>query len=276
MPGPARPIMPKGGFVEFKTLHLEIEGVRATLRFNRPAHYNALNELMSRELLQALQVVQEQESLRVLVLKGQGKAFHAGGDVKAFREAEAGISGYVRRTVTDFHAFINELIRLPLPVVCAVNGVAAGAGFSIAMAGDVVIASTAARFTVAYSKLGASPDGGLSHFLVRLVGVRRAMDLYLSNRILNAAEALELGLVSRVVPADDFEAEVEAAVESLAQGPTLAYAKAKQLFYQSHDHPLDTQLNREGERIVASTGTDDFLEGIRAFQEKRAPSFKGR
>jgi 2-(1,2-epoxy-1,2-dihydrophenyl)acetyl-CoA isomerase len=162
------------------------------------------------------------------------------------------------------------------PVVAAVNGVAAGAGFSIAMACDLVLASAEAVFTVAYSRIGASPDGSMTYFLVRQLGTRRAMELYLTNRVLTAQEAAAWGLVTEVLPAAGFlDAALERAAQ-LAAGPTAAYGLAKELFYQSFNNQLETQLELEARGIIAASRTADFREGTQAFSEKRQPTYQGR
>ena len=262
--------------MRFETIDLEQQGAVATLRFNRPAHYNALSLQMSQELLQAALHLRANATVRALVITGTGKAFHAGGDIKAFLEEGDGVADYVRRALTNFHAFLIELHRAPWPVITAVNGVAAGAGFSLALAGDLCMASEEAGFTVAYSRIGASPDGGMSHFLTRAIGPRRAYALYLSNRVLTAREALDWGIVHEVVPAAELSERAAQLAASLADGPTLAYSRAKELIHQALDHSLETQLTREAERIVASSRSEYFREGIQAFVEKRPAHFRGR
>lgn len=262
--------------VKFETIELSKEGPVATLRFNRPESYNALNDRMAPELVDAIIDVQNDDNVRVVILTGEGAAFHAGGDVKAFVGAGDGVPLFVDRLVIPFHAFISHLVRMPKPVVAAVNGTAAGAGFSIAMACDMVVAREDAVFTAAYSRIGASPDGSMSYFLVRLVGTRRAMELYLTNRVLTAREALDWGLVNRVLPMDGFMEGAKTLAGELAAGPTSAYGRAKDLFYHSLNHELETQMELEARGIVASARTGDFREGIRAFAEKRPPKFQGQ
>jgi 2-(1,2-epoxy-1,2-dihydrophenyl)acetyl-CoA isomerase len=262
--------------VAYETIELSRDGAVAVLRFNRPESYNAINHVMAAELLEAVIDVQDDPAARALLLTGSGTAFHAGGDVKAFVAAGDDVGRYVDRTVIPFHAFVSRLVRMPKPVVAAVNGVAAGAGFSIAMACDLVLAHADAVFTAAYSRIGASPDGSMTYFLVRHLGMRRAMELYLTNRVLSAAEALDWGLVTQVLPAQGFaEAALEQA-RALAAGPTVAYGFAKDLFYHSLNHELETQLELEAKRIVAATRTTDFREGTRAFVEKRPARYVGR
>ena len=260
---------------KYETIELTREGVLATLTFNRPERYNALNGRMGEELLDAVIEVQDDPEVRVLLLTGAGAAFHAGGDVKEFVRSGDGVHRFIGRLVVDFHAFVSHLVRMPKPVVSAVNGPAAGAGFSLAMAADVVVAREDAVFTAGYSAIGASPDGSLSFFLVRLVGLRRALELYLTNRVLSAAEARDWGLVTTVLPEAGFAEGAREIALNLGNGPTLAYGRAKALFHHSLNHELETQLELEARGLIATARTRDFHEGIRAFVEKRAPEFKG-
>jgi 2-(1,2-epoxy-1,2-dihydrophenyl)acetyl-CoA isomerase len=260
----------------YETIELSREGAVAVLRFNRPESYNAINHQMAPELLDAAIAVQNDPAVRALVLTGSGTAFHAGGDVKAFVSQGEAVYEYIDHMVIPFHAFVSHLVRMRKPVVAAVNGVAAGAGFSIAMACDLVLASAEAVFTVAYSRIGASPDGSMTYFLVRQLGTRRAMELYLTNRVLTAQEAAAWGLVTEVLPAAGFlDAALERAAQ-LAAGPTAAYGLAKELFYQSFNNQLETQLELEARGIIAASRTADFREGTQAFSEKRQPAYLGR
>ena len=161
-------------------------------------------------------------------------------------------------------------------MIMAVNGVAAGGGLSFALSGDVVVAAESARFTMAYAKIGATPDGSSSYFLPRLVGLRRALELYLTNRVLSAREALEWGLVTRVVPDAELRSAVDALARELAAGPTLAIGGAKRLFHQSTWESLETQMELEAQAIAASGHTEDFRAGVTAFTNKTTPTFHGR
>ena len=262
--------------VSFDTIELTREDSLAILRFNRPDNYNALNDRMAAELVEATFEVQEDAAIRALMITGNGTAFHAGGDIKMFVAAKNETQSMFNRTLTPLHAFISRLIRMPKPVVAAVNGPAAGAGFSIAMACDVVLAREDAVFSVAYSKIGLSPDGSMTYSLTRLVGYRRAMELYLTNRVLTSAEAMEWGLVTRVFPEENFMEEARGFSRQLAGGPTHAFGVAKDLFGMSLDHELETQMELEAKGILASTRTDDYREGTLAFVEKRPPNFRGK
>jgi 2-(1,2-epoxy-1,2-dihydrophenyl)acetyl-CoA isomerase len=262
--------------VNFKTIRLTQDGPLATLQLNRPAAYNALNGEMGQELMEAVLQVKDDTAIRALIFTGSGPAFCAGGDVKGFAGAGAEASKHIDRLVIPFHAFITQLVRMPKPVLGAVNGVAAGAGFSMALACDVVLARADAVFTAAYSRIGASPDGSMTYFLARSLGLRRSLELYLTNRVLTAQEALEWGLVTRVAPVETFDRDVRALALELANGPTFAYGKAKELFYHSVNHTLETQLELEARAISACAQTEDFQQATRAFAGKTQPTFKGR
>jgi 2-(1,2-epoxy-1,2-dihydrophenyl)acetyl-CoA isomerase len=168
------------------------------------------------------------------------------------------------------------MIRMPKPTISAVNGVAAGGGMSLALAGDLILAAESAQFTMAYTRIGASPDGSSSFTLPRLVGVKRALELTLLNPVLSAREAMEWGIVNRVFATDVFQQEVHKIATQLAQGPTQAYGHAKALLYNSTSETLETQMEYEALHIAACGRTADFREGIFAFAEKRTPTFQGR
>lgn len=248
----------------------------ATVTLNRPEVFNALDAQLARELHDAIIASSEDEAVRVVVLTGTGRAFCAGGDVKGFCDTIDTIGAHVKRLTTELHGAVSRMIRMPKPVISAVNGVAAGGGMSLALAGDLILATASARFTMAYTQIGASPDGSSTFTLPRLVGVKRALELTLLNPVLSAQEAKEWGIVNRVYPDDAFQAEVQTIATQLAQGPTLAYGRTKALLYSSTSETLETQMEYETLHIAASGKTADFREGVFAFAEKRQPSFQGR
>jgi 2-(1,2-epoxy-1,2-dihydrophenyl)acetyl-CoA isomerase len=248
----------------------------ATVTLNRPDAFNALDMQLARELHDAIIESSEDEAVRVVVLTGTGRAFCAGGDVKGFCDTIDTIGAHVKRMTTELHGAVSRMIRMPKPVISAVNGVAAGGGMSLALAGDLILATESARFTMAYTQIGASPDGSSTFTLPRLVGVKCALELTLLNPVLSAQEAKEWGIVNRVFPDDQFQAEVQNIAAQLAQGPTLAYGRTKALFYSSTSETLETQMEYETLHIAASGKTADFREGVAAFAEKRQASFQGR
>jgi 2-(1,2-epoxy-1,2-dihydrophenyl)acetyl-CoA isomerase len=260
----------------YQHLVLERRDQVATLTLNRPDAYNAFGLALGREIFHAVLEVDDDPEVRCVVVTGAGRAFSAGGDVKDFVENLDRIGAMVKELTTYLHGAVSRLCRSDKPVVVAVNGVAAGGGLSLVLAGDLVVAAESARFTMAYSKIAATPDGSSSYFLPRLVGLRRAMELYLTNRVLSAREALEWGLVTRVVPDAELKPTVEALARELAQGPTRAFGGAKRLFHQATWESLETQMEAEAQAIAVSGRTEDFREGVRAFAAKKTPVFRGR
>jgi 2-(1,2-epoxy-1,2-dihydrophenyl)acetyl-CoA isomerase len=248
----------------------------ATITLNRPDAFNALDLELGRELFHAVLEVDEDPAVRCVVVTGAGKAFCAGGDVKAFAENLPRIGRHIKELTTYLHGAVSRLCRSDKPVIMAVNGVAAGGGFSFALSGDIVVAAESARFTMAYARIAATPDGSSSYFLPRLIGLRRAMELYFTNRVLSAPEALAWGLVTQVVPDAELKSAVETRARELAQGPTRAFGAAKRLLHQSTWESLETQMELEAQAIAASGRTRDFAAGVTAFANKETPTFEGR
>ena len=261
--------------MEYRALTYVVKGQVATITLNRPDCYNAMNHRMVEELFDAVLACDEDREVRAVVLTGAGQAFCAGGDVGEFIEQSETISHYLKHLLQLLHGTISRISRMSKPVIAAVNGVAAGAGMSLAMGCDLAVAAESARFTMAYSKIGATPDGSSTYFLPRLVGRRRALELTLTNRVLTAAEAETWGLVNRVVPDAGFQAAVNALAAELAAGATLAFGRAKRLFLMSEHESLETQMENETQLIALSSKTADFREGVKAFTEKRKPIFSG-
>ncbi|OLB07792.1 MAG: enoyl-CoA hydratase [Candidatus Rokuibacteriota bacterium] len=262
--------------MNFESLILDRRDGVATITLNRPDAYNALNLTLGREIFHAALEVDEDPSVRCVVITGAGKAFCAGGDVKDFADNLPRIGMLVKELTTYLHGAVSKLARSDKPVIMAVNGVAAGGGLSFALSGDLVFAAESARFTMAYSKIAATPDGSASYFLPRLIGLRRAMELYFTNRVLSAREALEWGLVTRVVPDAELASAVQALARELAHGPSLAFGGAKRLFHHSTWESLETQMELEVRAIAASGRTEDFKSGVTAFANKKQPTFQGR
>lgn len=261
------------------TVLLDIDGGIATLTLNRPQAMNALDLAMSAALRDATEQVEHDAAVRVVVLRGAGAHFMAGGDIKWFHglldAPAAERRSRFERLIAEVHGSVLRLRRMGKPVLASVQGAAAGFGLSLMNACDLAIAADDAYFTLAYCHLGTSPDGGATFGLPRLVGAKQAMEIALLGDRFDARRALELGLVNRVVPAADLAAETRKLAERLAAGPTAAYAKTKRLINESVNCTLTEQLQAEQDSFAASALTADFAEGVRAFVEKRKPRFSG-
>lgn len=260
----------------YQCLLVERRDAVATVTLNRPDAYNAFNRTMAHEIYAAVLELDEDPAVRCIVLTGGGRAFCAGGDVKDFAAAGERVSALIKELTTFLHGAVSRLARSDKPVITAVNGMVAGGGLGLALSGDLVLAAESARFTLAYSRIGATPDGGSTYLLPRLVGLRRAMELYFTNRVLTAREALDWGLVTRVVPDAELGPAVEALARELAQGPTRAFGRAKRLFHHATWESLETQMELEAQAIADCGRTEDFRHGVGAFAAKQTPTFRGR
>ncbi len=261
---------------DYETLVVETVDSVATITFNRPAQFNALNLQMSKDLLAATILLDEDPGVRCVVITGAGKAFFAGGDLSSFGAAGDARGALLKEMTTYFHGAISRLSRMDAPVIAKVNGVAAGAGFSTMLACDLVIAAASAKFTMAYTKAGLTPDGSSSWYLPRVVGLRRAQELTLLNPTLSAQQALDWGLLTRVVEDADLNDVVSTLAKEIASGPTKTFGAAKRLLRDSADHGLETQMDQESRTIAWSSLTADGREGVEAFMQKRQPLFTGQ
>lgn len=250
----------------------------AWITLNRVPALNALNEDLTLALREAVFAAEQDAAVRAVVLRG-GKHFMAGGDLKWFAEsldlpaAEKRIK--FERFIQLVHPIIVAIRRMPKPVIASVDGACAGFGLSLMMACDMTVATDKAYFTLAYSLIGATPDGGSTYALPRLVGLKRAAEIAFLGERFDAATAEHYGLVNRVVPQEALDAETAALAGRLAAGPTAVYARTKALLQRSLDTPLETQLQREAEAFADASAEPDFAEGIGAFLEKRPATFKG-
>jgi 2-(1,2-epoxy-1,2-dihydrophenyl)acetyl-CoA isomerase len=261
---------------DYQTLEFTIEDAVAIIKLNRPNAANGINMLMAQELLQVATRCDENHAIRAVLLTGNGKMFSAGGDLKDFASFGDDISGKIKELMVYLHASISRFARMDIPLVIAVNGMAAGAGFSLACIGDIVYAAQSAKFLMAYTGIGLSPDGGSSFFLPRLIGVRRTQELMLTNRALSADEALQWGVVTKVVDDNAIYYEALKTAKALAQGPTLAYAQVKKLLLSSAQESLETQMELEARGMGAMSNTEDGKKGIAAFINKQKPTFIGK
>jgi 2-(1,2-epoxy-1,2-dihydrophenyl)acetyl-CoA isomerase len=261
--------------MELETIDYEVSDGVAHVRLARPAGANAVNPQFSRDLLDVMLEIEWDDAVKAVSVTAEGKIFCAGGDLKEFNQAGAGLPKLTSRMLTDFHGGIYKMNRMPKPFVAGVNGAAGGAGLSIVSAFDLVIAGESAKFTMAYTRAGVTPDGTSTYFVARHIGVRRMLDLTLTNRVLSAEEAEAWGLVNRVVPDDAVDTVTAELAQSLADGPSWALGHAKQIVYAGFDSPLEQAGELEGVTIAAAMGTHDGREGIAAFVEKRSPNFIG-
>lgn len=261
--------------MDFSALLFEVRDHVAHITLNRPQAANTLNVEMGMDLMRAALRCEEDRSVRSVLLSGSGAAFCAGGDLKAFHAHLDGLPAHIKEVVTYLHTALSHLTRMNAPVVTAVHGFAAGAGLSLACASDLVVAGESARFTMAYTRAGLTPDGSATHFLPRMVGLNRALDLALTNRTLSAREAMEWGIVSRVVPDAEVHAQAEELAIQLAAGPTRAFGNVKRLMRTGWTETLETQMAYEADSIAEMTRLADGREGVTAFVEKRAPHFTG-
>ena len=254
-------------------LQLLREGAVATLRFSRPEAMNAIDVPMAQALLGAVQELAADPSVRAVVLTGAGRAFMAGGDLATLRanpvQGAADLLG-------PLNAAVQVLASMNAPVIAKVHGVAAGAGLSLMLQADFVIAAEGTRFNLAYINLGTSCDVGASWALPRLVGLRHALEISLLGDTLTTADALRLGLVNRVVPAEHLDEAAATLVDRLAHGPTQAYGAMKRLMRASFDRDLDTQLIAETAAFAGCAATQDMRAGIEAFFAKQPAKFEGR
>ena len=251
------------------------DGEIATVTLNRPAAGNALDRASAEALLDIAIRCDLDPAIRCVVLRGAGKLFCGGGDIGGFGNAGDDIGAYLSKLAGVLHMAIVRLMRMPIPMLVAVHGPAAGAGMSLALAGDYVIASRSASFTTAYGAIGLTADGGMTWLLPRLVGMRRAQDLLLTSRKVRADEAMALGLVTRLVDDDAFDGEVAAMAHKLASGPINAMGRTKALLLETLGESLEGQLEREV-RMLTQSGLDaESREGLAAFRNKREANFKG-
>ena len=263
------------------TLVVETTDAICRITLNRPKSLNAINPDMARALKQVAAEIKADKAVRVAVIQGAGDHFMAGGDVKGFKALldenpdEGAIRAHFDEMLTIVHGFIADFRQMPKPVLGSVQGAVAGAGFSLMLACDLRIASNGARFLMAYGNIGATADGGSTYLLPRIVGAAKAMELYLASQPMSAESALEMGLVGQVC---DKEALAQHALETamrLAQGPTVAYGKVKELFLSSWGSTVEDHLKAETQAFVDISLTRDLQEGVKAFTEKRQPWFQG-
>ncbi|MBI2800945.1 MAG: enoyl-CoA hydratase/isomerase family protein [Gammaproteobacteria bacterium] len=263
--------------MDLQHLTFNVANQIATITLNRPNDANALSLRMAQDLHVVANHCDASADIRAVILTATGKMFCAGGDVLSFAAAGDGVNEMMRNMTTYLHGAIARFQRMNPPLIIACNGTAAGAGLSIMLMGDIVVAASSAKFTMAYTGIGVSPDGSSSFFLPRIVGTLKAKEMMLLNPRYSADEAKSLGLVTEVVVDDQVLPRAQAIAAQLAAGPTLAYGEVKRLLADTFSNGLETQMELETRAIAGLTRyTRDAREGIQAFSEKRKPQFEGR
>jgi 2-(1,2-epoxy-1,2-dihydrophenyl)acetyl-CoA isomerase len=261
--------------MSYKAIKFERVGAVARITLARPEAANALNFDMGEELHDVANICRDDGKIRAVILDAEGKIFCAGGDVITFAEAGDDLANTLGNLLETFHPAVMTLSTMNAPVIASVQGVAAGAGLSLLSSCSFVIASENASFTMAYTGIGLTPDGSATYFLPRHIGIRRAEELMITNRRLNATEACDWGLVNQVVTADKLAETTDQLAESLARGPTLAYGNTRRLLLESCQNSFAQQLQAEEKAILAMARTKDGLGGVASFKNKRKPEFNG-
>jgi len=262
--------------MRYTELLFDVRDSVASITLNRPEVLNALNLELARDLMNVAMECYENRDVRAVVLSGAGSTFCAGGDLKSFVAQGERLPAYVTEVATYLHTAVSYLTRMHAPVIAAVKGSAAGAGMSLACACDLICAGESTRFTAAYTRIGLTPDGSLTYFLSRCVGMKRALELILLNRTLSAEEAYHWGIITSIEPDDSVLARAEALAHRLAIGPTLAFGATKRLMHQGWNESLETQMTYETQAISTMVATADGKEGIAAFLGKRPAHFEGK
>lgn len=239
------------------------------MTLSRPDHGNTIDPALARALLEAAKRCDEDDDIRCVVLTGRGKLFCGGGDVSAFSAAGADVSAFLEDLAETLHAAIMRLMRMRKPLITLVNGPAAGAGMSLAMIGDFALAARSAHFSPAYTALGLSPDGGMSWLLPRVVGLRRAQEIILSNRRVSSDEAERIGIVTRIVDGEQLLASGAELAAKLAAEPVAALGAVRRLLLESYDSTLETQLEREMRSIAALGNSEESRRRVAAFVARR-------
>jgi len=259
----------------YSTITYDVREGVAHLRFTQPERANAVSPAFSADLRAAMIAIEFDPAVKAVSVTADGKVFCAGGDLKLFHESGEALPAVAADMLVDFHAAIYKMNTIPKPFVAGVRGAAGGAGLSLMSAFDLVVSGESAKFTMAYTRAGVTPDGTSSYFLARHIGLRRMLDLTLTNRVLSAVEAEAWGLVNRVVPDDEVDSATAALAQSLADGATHALGLAKRVIYHGYEHGLADAGEFEGRVITQVMSGHDAHEGIAAFVEKRAPTFHG-
>jgi 2-(1,2-epoxy-1,2-dihydrophenyl)acetyl-CoA isomerase len=263
--------------MEYRWILYKREGGVATIILNRPRALNALNAEMIEEILDAVKKTAEDKEVKVLILTGAGRAFCFGADISEFRQAQKTPStNSPFALLAKSQEIIRGLVNLPLPTIAALNGFATGLGLDLALACDLRIAAERAKLGEAFVAMGLVPDGGGTFFLPRLVGLAKAAEMIFTGEPLSASQAERIGLVNRVVPSQNLEKSAQELANKLARGPSLAISLAKKALWKNLQGDLDTALKIEAETQKICLESEDHLEAVKAFIEKREPTFRGK
>lgn len=256
---------------------LEVDAGLAIVTLNRPSARNGMNQSMANDLYAIARRLDNDDSVRAVLIVGRGTVFSVGGDIGMFvSTTETDRPVTLRDLAARYHDALELLARLDKPVVSAVHGAVAGAAMGLVYVSDIAIAAEGTKFALGFGGIGLTGDGGASWFLPRFVGVRRAAEMYFENLVLSAQEAVEWGLITRVVPAEDMAEHAVQAAQRLAQGPTKAYGAMRTLFRLSSASELTVQLKREAETVGRIAGTEDAATAFERFMSKQPPTFSGR
>lgn len=273
----AKTLKPDGAVSGLSTLEFSVEGGLATIRLNRPKAHNAFNAAMAEELYEVAQRCANDLTIRAVLLLGNGKSFTVGGDLAFMASTKEGeLPGLLRSMTGPYHDALRTFSRLSVPIVAGVQGAAAGGGLGMLYCADIVLAADNVKIALGFGGVGLSMDGANTWYLPRLVGMRRAAEMYFEGRVLNANEALEWGLVTRVVPLAELQEQALSCANRLANGPTRAYGEVRRLYRESLGATLAEQLGAETEALSRTAATADATDAIASFIGKRKPVFSGR
>lgn len=259
----------------YQTIDFTVAGGIAEITLNRPDQANALNLQMAEELFAAALECATDTAIRAVILSARGKLFCGGGDLAEMHAQGAGQEAHLHKMTAALHAAIVRFAHMDPPLIVAVNGTAGGGGFSLALTGDYVLASDKAKFVSAYTAAGLTPDGSSTFYLAKHIGLLRAKELALTNRMLGAEEALDWGLVTRVVGADALADEARRLADGFAAGPARAFGGVKRLLLTGFSDTMETQLDKEAVSIASMMRTHDGPHGIAALLDKQTPQFRG-
>ena len=261
--------------IDYKSLVLEKNGGVAEILLDRPDQMNAINLDLARDLMYAAMECDDDPDVRAVVITGSGKAFCAGGDLGEYADSGDTAAVFLKELTSYLHVAISRFARMEAPLIAAVNGLAAGAGMSLVCMADLAFAGRSALFTAAYHNVALTPDGSLTYYLARLVGLRRAQELLYTSRVLTADEATDWGLINGVVEDVELPGQIALIADKLAEAPTLALGRAKNLLLSGTNDTLESHMEAESRAVAEAARSNDYYEGIDAFLNKRKPNFSG-